>query len=82
MKEEEARNMVSLYHVKMHVPELKSSKVPAYVWWWPQKDAYGVYNEFGEVLKAKKDSKLPGKEIEFGSDGETEVDLKHTEEEK
>ena len=74
--------MVSLYHVKMYVPELKSSKVTAYVRWWPQMDAYGIYKEFGEVLKAKKHSKLPDKEIEYESDGETEVDLKHTEEEK
>ena len=31
-------------------------------------DDYGVYKEFGEVLKAKKHSKLPDKEIEYGSD--------------
>ena len=74
--------MVSLYHVKMYVPELKSSKVFTYVRWWPQMDAYGVYKEFDQVLKAKKHSKLLDKEIEYESDGETEVDLKHTEEEK
>ena len=45
-------------------------------------DAYGIYKEFGEVLKAKKHSKLPDKEVEFQLDGETEIDLKHTTEEK
>ena len=74
--------MVSLYYVKMYVPELKSSKVSAYVRWWPQMDAYGIYKEFGEVLKAKKHSKLPDKEMEYQSDGETEIDLSHTPEQK
>ena len=45
-------------------------------------DAYGVYNEFGEVLKATKDSKLPDQEIKYEADGETKVDLKHMEEQK
>ena len=45
-------------------------------------DAYGVYKEFGEVLKVKKHSKLPNREIEYEADGETELDLNHTEEEK
>ena len=45
-------------------------------------DAYGVYKEFGEVLKVTKYSKLPNQEIKFEADGQTEVDLKHTEEQK
>ena len=80
--ETETSNMVSLYHVKMYVPELKSSKVSAYVRWWPQMDAYGIYKEFGEVLKARKHSKLPDQEVRYEPDGETEIDLSHTPEQK
>ena len=43
--------MVSLYHVKMHTPELKTNKESNYVRWWPQMDAYRVYKDFGEVTK-------------------------------
>ena len=45
-------------------------------------DAYGIYKEFGEVLKAKKHSKLPDKEDEYEPDGETEIDLQHATEEE
>ena len=45
-------------------------------------DAYGVYKEFGEVLKTPKYSKLPDQEIKCKIDDQTEVDLKHTEEQK
>ena len=45
-------------------------------------DAYGVYNAFGEVVKAKKYSKLPDQELKYESDGETMTDLKHTEDQK
>ena len=45
-------------------------------------DAYGIYKEFGEVVKAKKHSKLPDKESEYEADGESEVDLKHSTSEK
>ena len=58
-----------------------TSLVPAGQWW-PRMDSYGVYKDFGDFLKAKKHSKLPDKEIEYGSDGETEINLKHTTEEK
>ena len=71
--------MVSLYRVKMYVPELKSNKASDYVRWWPQMDTYGVYKEFDEVLKATKYSKLPDEERKFEADGQTKVDLKHTE---
>ena len=74
--------MVSLYHVKMYVLELKSNKASDYVRRWPQIDAYEVYKEFEEVMKAIKHSKLPDVETKFEADGETEVGLKHTEEEK
>ena len=74
--------MVSLYHVKMYVPELESNKASDYVRWWPQMDAYGVYNKFGEAIKSTKYSKLPDVERKYEADGQTEVDLKHTEEEK
>ena len=77
-----ARNMVSLYHVKMYLPELKSNRASDYVRWWPQMDAYKVYKEFGEVLKATKYSKLPDVERKLEADSQTEVDLKHTEEYK
>ena len=63
--------VVSLYHVKMYVPQLKSNKATDYVRCWPQMDAYGVYKKFGEVMKAKKYSKLPDEEKKFESDGET-----------
>ena len=42
------RNIVSLYHVKMYILELKLNKASDYVRWWPQIDVYGVYKEFGE----------------------------------
>ena len=74
--------MVSLYHVKMYVPELKSNRVSDYARWWPQMDSYRVYKKFGEVMKAKNHSKLPDKEVEYQSNGKTEVDLKHQEDEK
>ena len=45
-------------------------------------DAYGVNKEFGEVMKAQKHSRLPGKEAKYEYEGETVVDLKHLEEEK
>ena len=45
-------------------------------------DAYGMYKEFREVMKSTKYSKLPDVERKYEADGETEVGLKHTEEEK
>ena len=45
-------------------------------------DAYGIYKEFGEVLKARKHSKLPDQEVQYEPDGETEIDLSHTTEQK
>ena len=45
-------------------------------------DTYGVYKEFGEVIKSTKCSILPNVEKKYESDGQTEVDLKHTEEQK
>ena len=45
-------------------------------------DAYGVYKDFGEVMEITKYSKLPAAEKQFESNGQTEVDLKHTAEEK
>ena len=45
-------------------------------------DAYGVYKAFGEVMRTTKYSKLPDVERKYESDGQTEVDLKHTEEQK
>lgn len=70
--------VVSFYHVKMHVPEKKSNKVSDYVRWWPQMDAYGIYKEFGEVMKTTKYSKLQDAEKKYDeTDGQTEVDLKH-----
>ena len=74
--------MVSLYHIKMYISELKSNKASDCVRWWPQMDAYGVYKEFGEVMKSTKYSKLPGIKRKYETDGETEVDLEHTEEQK
>ena len=70
--------VVSLYHVKMYIPQLKSNKATDYARWWPQMDAYGVYKEFEEVMKAKRYSKLPDEEKKFGSDRKIEVDLKHS----
>ena len=68
--------MVSFYHVKTYVPELKSNKASDYVrCWWPQMDAYGVYKEFGEVMKTTKYSKLPDVERRYKADGQTDVDL-------
>ena len=66
----------------MYVPELNTNKASDYVRWWPHIDAYSVYKEFGEVMKTTKYSKLPDVEKKFESNGETEVDLKHTVEEK
>ena len=74
--------MVSLYHVKMYVPKLKSNKASDYVRWWPQMDAYGVFKEFGEVMKTTKYNKLLDVEKKYEADGQTEFDLKHTEDEK
>ena len=45
-------------------------------------DAYGVYKEFGEVMKLTKWSKLPDKEVKYEADSKTEVDLKYIEEQK
>ena len=45
-------------------------------------DAYRVYKEFGEVLKATKYSKLPDLERRYEADGQTEVDLNHREAQK
>mmetsp|Transcript_7407 Transcript_7407/g.8618 ORF Transcript_7407/g.8618 Transcript_7407/m.8618 type:complete len:115 (+) Transcript_7407:67-411(+) len=46
--------------------------------WWPQMDAYGIYKEFGEVMKTTKYSKLQDAEKKYDeTDGQTEVDLKH-----
>ena len=74
--------MVSLYHVKMHIPELKINKKSDYVRWWPQMDAYNLYKDFSEVMKASKHAKLLAIEKQYESNGETEVDLKHSEEQK
>ena len=74
--------MVSLYHVKMYVPELKTNKESDYVRGWPQMDADGLYKDFSEVMKASKYAKLPAIEKKYVSDGKTEVDLKHSEEQK
>ena len=74
--------MVSLYHVKMHIPMLKTNKESNYVRWWPQMDAYGVYKEFSEVMKTTKYANLPDQEKQLESDGVTEVDLKHSDTEK
>ena len=74
--------MVKLYHVKMSVPLLKTNSAKEYVKWIPQMDAYSVYKEFSEVMKATKYAQLPDNEKEFKSDEETENYLKHTEEEK
>ena len=70
--------MVKLYHVKMSVPLLKTDSATEYVKWIPQMDAYSVYKEFSEVMKATKYAKLPDNEKEYESDEETEIDLKHT----
>ena len=61
---------------------MKSNKASDYIRWWLQIDAYGVYKEFEEVMKSTKYFKLPGVEMKFEADGETEVDLKHTEDQK
>ena len=45
-------------------------------------DAYAVYKEFSEVMKASKYAQLPDNEKELESDKETEINLKHLEEEK
>ena len=45
-------------------------------------DAYGVYKKFGEALKAKKYSKLPDEEKKYESNGKTEVNLKHSHQQK
>ena len=45
-------------------------------------DAYSVYKEFSEVMKATKYVQLPDNEKAYESDEETEIDLKHTEDEK
>ena len=74
--------MVSLYHVKMNVPLLKTNSAKEYVKWIPQMDAYSVYKEFSEVMKATKYAQLPDNEKEFESNEETEIDLKHSNEEK
>ena len=66
----------------MYVPELNTNKASDYVRWWPHIDAYSVYKEFGEVMKTTKYSKLPDVEREYKSDGQTKMDLKHTEEDK
>ena len=74
--------MVKLYHVKMTVPLLKTNSATEYVRWIPQMDAYSVYKEFSEVMKATKYAKLPDNEKEYKSDGETEIDLKFTADEE
>ena len=45
-------------------------------------DAYGLYKDFSEIMKATKYSKLPSIEKQYESDGKTEVDLKHSEKQK
>ena len=45
-------------------------------------DAYSIYKEFGEVMKTTKYSNLPDVEKKYESDGQTKVDLKHTEDKK
>ena len=46
-------------------------------------DAYSVYKEFSEVMKATKYAKLPDNEKAFkDDDDETEIDLKFTEDEE
>ena len=74
--------MVSLYHVKMNVPLLKSNSAKEYVKWIPQMDAYFVYKEFSKAMKASKYAKLPDHEKAFELDEETEIDLKHTDDQK
>ena len=74
--------MVKLYHVKMSVPLLKTNSATEYVKWIPQMDAYSVYKEFSEVMKATKYAKLPDNEKGYESDEETETDLKFTEAEE
>ena len=49
--------MVSLYHISLD-----------YVRWWPQMYTYGVYKEFGEVMKTTKYSKLPDVEKKYEAD--------------
>ena len=66
----------------MHIPELKTNKESDYVRWWPQMDAYGLYKDFSEVMKASKYAKLPDQEKQYESNGVTEVDLKHLDTEK
>ena len=58
--------MVSLYHVKMHIPMLKTNKESDYVRWWPQMDAYGLYKDFSEVMKTTKYANLPDQEKQYG----------------
>ena len=41
-------------------------------------DAYGMYKEFREVMKSTKYSKLPDVERKYEAEGETGVNLKHT----
>ena len=38
-------------------------------------DSYGVYKEFGEVMKTTKYTNLPDVEKKYKSDGQTKVDL-------
>ena len=52
----------------MNVPMLKTNSATEYVRWIPQMDAYSVYKEFSEVMKATKYAKLPYNEKEFKSD--------------
>ena len=66
----------------MSVPLLKTNSATEYVKWIPQMDAYSVYKEFSEVMKATKYAKLPDNEKEYESDEETEIDLKFTEDEE
>ena len=62
----------------MSVPLLKTNSAKEYVKWISQMDAYSVYKEFSEVMKATKYAKLPDNEKEYESDEETEIDLKLT----
>ena len=74
---------MKLYHVKMSVPLLKTNSVTEYVKWIPQMDAYSVYKEFSEVMKATEYAKLPENKKEFKSnDDETEINLKFTKDEE
>ena len=42
-------------------------------------DSYGVYKEFGEVMKTTKYTNLADVEKKYKSNGQAEMDLKHTE---